>query len=921
MSFYFWYDGRSHLKIQYYLFKYAMKGRDTAIPTCITQKLTSICHFLVVEYVLINMTKKMNANQFTLKAQEVIQAAQQKAMDFGHQQVENSHLLHALLEIDTSVIPYISKQLQWNNTLILQLLRAALDRLPKVDNTDLAFSQKASATLLKANSLAKKNKDDFVATDHLLMAIQQSNDTAGQILKDQGVKKTDLEKAVAQLRHGDKTTTSSSDISYNALEKYARNLNHQAQVGQLDPVIGRDEHIRRLLQILSRRTKNNPILVGEPGTGKTAIAEGLAHRIIGGDVPENLKEKTLYALDMGALIAGAKYKGEFEERLKGVIKEVTQSDGQILLFIDEIHTLVGAGGGEGAMDAANILKPALARGELRAIGATTLDEYQKYFEKDKALERRFQKVVVKEPSVDDAISILRGLKETYEAHHKVRIKDEAIVGAVQLSDRYISNRFLPDKAIDLMDEAAAKLRMEINSKPEELDQFDRRIRQLEIELVAIQREKEKSKINEINRMLANLKEERKAIFTQWVQEKEVVDNIQKNKAEIDQLRLEAEQAEREGDYGKVAEIRYGKLQTLNASLEKLQKELLEQQSTDPLIKEEVIFDDIAEVVAKWTGIPVQKMLQKERNKLMQLESYLHQRMVGQEPAVIAVSDAIRRSRSGLQDIKKPMGSFLFLGTTGVGKTELAKALAEVLFDNENNLTRIDMSEYQERHSVSRLIGAPPGYVGYDEGGQLTEAVRRKPYSVILLDEIEKAHPDTFNILLQVLDEGHLTDNKGRVADFKNTLIIMTSNIGNLEIKEAFESEEKFDVAERNAKQKVLMLLKRNIRPEFLNRIDDILVFSPLTLKEIQQIVALQFQSIAAQLSQQGITLTATKEALSLIAREGFNPEYGGRPIKRALQKKVVNLLSKALLNETIQSKQDVVVDAFEGKIVIRNTPH
>ena len=863
----------------------------------------------------------MNANQFTLKAQEVIQAAQQKAMDFGHQQVENSHLLHALLEIDTSVIPYISKQLQWNTTLILQLLRAALDRLPKVENTDLAFSQKASATLLKANSLAKKNKDDFVATDHLLMAIQQSNDTAGQILKDQGVQKTDLEKAVARLRQGDKTTTSSSDTSYHALEKYARNLNHQAQVGQLDPVIGRDEQIRRLLQILSRRTKNNPILVGEPGTGKTAIAEGLAHRIIGGDVPENLKEKTLYALDMGALIAGAKYKGEFEERLKSVIKEVTQSDGQILLFIDEIHTLVGAGGGEGAMDAANILKPALARGELRAIGATTLDEYQKYFEKDKALERRFQIVVVEEPSVDDAISILRGLKETYEAHHKVRIRDEAIVGAVQLSDRYISNRFLPDKAIDLMDEAAAKLRMEIDSKPEELDQFDRRIRQLEIELVAIQREKEKSKINEINRMLANLKEERKAIFTQWIQEKEVVDNIQKNKAEIDQLRLEAERAEREGDYGKVAEIRYGKLQTLNASLEKLQKELLEQQSTDPLIKEEVIFDDIAEVVAKWTGIPVQKMLQKERNKLMQLESYLHQRMVGQEPAVIAVSDAIRRSRSGLQDVRKPMGSFLFLGTTGVGKTELAKALAEVLFDNENNLTRIDMREYQERHSVSRLIGAPPGYVGYDEGGQLTEAVRRKPYSVILLDEIEKAHPDTFNILLQVLDEGHLTDNKGRVANFKNTLIIMTSNMGSLEIKEAFESEEKFDIAERNAKQKVLMLLKRNIRPEFLNRIDDILVFSPLTLKEIQQIVSLQFQSIAAQLSQQGITLTATKEALNLIAREGFNPEYGGRPIKRVLQKKVVNSLSKALLNETIQSKQDVVVDAFEGKIVIRNTPH
>ena len=862
--------------------------------------------------------KNMNTNQFTIKTQEVLQAAQQKAVDLGQQQVENSHLLYALLKIDTSIIPYVAKQLQLNLPLILKLVTAEINRLPKVEGGTLSFSQKASNTLLRANSLAKKQNDDFVATDHLLLALNAANDAAGRILKDQGIQKTDLAKAIAYLRQGEKTTSASMEDRYQALDKYARNLNQQAQEAQLDPVIGRDEEIRRLLQILSRRTKNNPILVGEPGTGKTAIAEGLAHRIIAGDVPENLKDKILYALDMGALIAGAKFKGEFEERLKSVIKEVAKSDGQLLLFIDEIHTLVGAGGGEGAMDAANILKPALARGELRIIGATTLDEYQKYFEKDKALERRFQKVLVEEPNVDDAISILRGLKEKYETHHKVRIKDDAIVGAVQLSHRYISDRFLPDKAIDLMDEAAAKLRMEINSKPEELDGLDRRIRQLEIELVAIQREKDDTKIQKLNQELAHLKESRIQLFSQWSREKEVVDGIQKVKSDIEQLRVQAERAEREGDYGKVAEIRYGRLQAAHEELDAFQKELSKQQADDSLIKEEVLFDDIAEVVAKWTGIPVQKMMQSDREKLLHLESQLHQRMVGQEAAVSAVSDAIRRSRSGLQDAHKPIGSFLFLGTTGVGKTELAKALAEVLFDNENNLTRIDMSEYQERHAVSRLIGAPPGYVGYDEGGQLTEAVRRKPYSVILLDEIEKAHPDTFNILLQVLDEGRLTDNKGRVADFKNAVVIMTSNIGSRDIQQAFESEADFDTAEAKAKNQVLSLLKQNVRPEFLNRIDDVLVFSPLTRKEIQKIVALQFQILARRLSEQNIQLNATSEALEFLAEKGFDPEYGGRPVKRVLQKQVVNALSKELLNESIQPNQEVTLDVFEEKIVFKN---
>lgn len=861
----------------------------------------------------------MNANKFTLKAQEVLQAAQQLALERKHHYVENAHLFLALLQNDKAVIPFVIKQLQWNLPLIVQLVEAELKTFATASDPQLAFSQNASKTLLAASSLAQKQKDDYVATDHLLLALFDGNESPSRILKDQGVKRVELEKTIAQLRQGEKVTSATNEETYQALERYARDLNQQALDGKLDPVIGRDDEIRRLLQILSRRTKNNPILVGEPGTGKTAIAEGLAHRIVAGDVPENLKDKTLFTLDMGALIAGAKYKGEFEERLKNVIKEVTHSDGQILLFIDEIHTLVGAGGGgEGAMDAANILKPALARGELRAIGATTLDEYQKYFEKDKALERRFQKVMVDEPSVESAISILRGLKEKYENYHKVLIKDDAIVGAVQLSDRYISNRFLPDKAIDLMDEAAAKLRMEINSKPEELDDLDRRIRQIEIELVAIRREKDSVKIDALTQELANLKEQRAGVFNKWSSEKEVVDGIQKAKAETEQLKLEADRAEREGDYGKVAEIRYGKMQTTQEQLEKLQKEWQAQQSDDSLINEEVRYDDIAEVVAKWTGIPVQKMLQSDREKLLHLEDELHQRLVGQEAAVVAVSDAIRRSRAGLQDQNRPIGSFLFLGTTGVGKTELAKALAEVLFDDESNVTRIDMSEYQERHSVSRLIGAPPGYVGYDEGGQLTEAVRRKPYSVILLDEIEKAHPDTFNILLQVLDEGRLTDNKGRVADFKNSVIIMTSNIGSPDIQQAFETHTDFEKAETAAKKAVLALLKHQVRPEFLNRIDDILVFSPLTQNEIEQIVQLQFDKIAHRLHTQNIHLKATSEAIVELARQGFDPEYGGRPVKRVLQKQVLNALSKSLLEGAIQSDQTVVADAFEGTIVFRN---
>jgi ATP-dependent Clp protease ATP-binding subunit ClpB len=861
----------------------------------------------------------MNLNNLTTKAQESVQQAQQLAFENEHQQIENEHLFQGILETDDNVIPYIFSKLNINSALLKQLNQSALKSFPKVSGGTQMLSQKASQTLMNAIAIAKKQKDEYVATEHLLLALFDSKSTVSKMLQDQGVSKSNLSEVIKELRKGEKITSASAEQNYNALNKYAKNLNQLAQEGKLDPVIGRDEEIRRLLQILSRRTKNNPILVGEPGTGKTAIAEGLAHRIIEGDVPENLKEKQIFALDMGALIAGAKYKGEFEERLKSVIKEVTQSAGDLVLFIDEIHTLVGAGGGEGAMDAANILKPALARGELRAIGATTLDEYQKYFEKDKALERRFQKVMVEEPDKESAISILRGIKEKYEAHHKVRIKDEAIIGAVTLSDRYINNRFLPDKAIDLMDEAAAKLRMEINSKPEELDTLDRKIRQIEIELVAIKREKDQDKIKKLNLELSELKEERKTLFARWSQEKEIVDNIQQTKIEIENLKSQADRAEREGNYGAVAEIRYGKLQESEDKIQNLQETLAKNQSEDSLIKEEITYDDIADVVAKWTGVPVSKMLQSDKEKLLKLENLLHQRLIGQEKAVAAVSDAIRRSRAGLQDSNRPIGSFLFLGTTGVGKTELAKALAEALFDDESNITRIDMSEYQERHAVSRLVGAPPGYVGYEEGGQLTEAVRRKPYSVILLDEIEKAHPDTFNVLLQVLDEGRLTDNKGRLADFKNAIIIMTSNLGSHEIQAAFESNPKFEEAESVAKEQVLQLLKRQIRPEFLNRIDDIVLFSPLTQKEIKQIVKLQIGLINNRLKDQEIEIIATEEAIEQLAHLGFDPQYGGRPVKRVLQTQILNPLSKRLLSEKLDKSGAITVDYFNQQFIFRNS--
>ena len=861
----------------------------------------------------------MNLNNLTIKAQESVQNAQQIAFESEHQQIENEHLFQGILETEDNVVPYIFSKLNIEIKLLKTLNFNELKRFPKVKGATQVFGQKTAQTLMNAVALAKKQGDEYVAIEHLLLALFESKSTISKILKDQGATKDKLQTTIQTLRKGEKITSASAEQNYNALEKYAKNLNQLARKGQLDPVIGRDEEIRRLLQILSRRTKNNPILIGEPGTGKTAIAEGLAHRIIEGDVPENLKEKQIFALDMGALVAGAKYKGEFEERLKSVIKEVTQSAGDLVLFIDEIHTLVGAGGGEGAMDAANILKPALARGALRAIGATTSDEYQKYFEKDKALERRFQKVGVEEPNTESAISILRGIKDKYEAHHKVRIKDEAIIGAVTLSDRYISNRFLPDKAIDLMDEAAAKLRMEINSKPEGLDTLDRKIRQIEIELVAIKREKDQDKIKKLNFELSELKEARKSLFSRWSQEKEVVDNIQQTKTDIENLKAQADRAEREGDYGTVAEIRYGKLQESETKIKMLQKQLAENQAEDSLIKEEVNFEDIAEVVAKWTGIPVSKMLQSDKEKLLKLEEVLHQRLIGQEKAVGAVSDAIRRSRAGLQDQNRPIGSFLFLGTTGVGKTELAKALAEVLFDDENNITRIDMSEYQERHSVSRLVGAPPGYVGYEEGGQLTEAVRRKPYSVVLLDEIEKAHPDTFNLLLQVLDEGRLTDNKGRLADFKNTLIIMTSNLGSHEIQAAFESHKEFATAEREAKTAVMQLLKAQIRPEFINRIDDLILFSPLTKSEIKKIVALQFNHLTERLKEQQLSLSASDEALNQLAVLGFDPQYGGRPVKRVIQQQVLNPLSKALLGEDLTKDQQVILDYFDDRFVFRNS--
>ena len=861
----------------------------------------------------------MNINKFTIKSQEAIQLSQQLAQSHGQQQIENEHIFKAIFEVDENVAPFILKKLNVNVPLFIQILDSTIQSFPKVSGGQLMLSRTANTTLNEAEIIAKKMDDEFVSIEHLILAIFDSKTKAAQILKDQGVTGKGLKAAIEELRKGERVTSASAEETYNSLNKYAKNLNELARAGKLDPVIGRDEEIRRVLQILTRRTKNNPMLVGEPGVGKTAIAEGLAHRIVDGDVPDNLKDKIVYSLDMGALIAGAKYKGEFEERLKAVVKEVTSAEGDIVLFIDEIHTLVGAGGGEGAMDAANILKPALARGELRAIGATTLDEYQKYFEKDKALERRFQKIIVEEPDTESAISILRGIKEKYETHHKVQIKDDAIIAAVELSQRYITNRFLPDKAIDLMDEAASKLRMEINSKPEELDVLDRKIMQLEIEIEAIKREKDESKLKILGMDLANLKEDRNEIYTKWKSEKDVVDNIQAVKTEIEDFKYEAERAEREGDYGKVAEIRYGKIKEAQERLDVLVKQLQENQSGTSLIKEEVTREDIAEVVAKWTGIPVMKMLQGEREKLLNLEDELHHRVVGQEEAIQAVSDAVRRSRAGLQDMKKPVGTFLFLGTTGVGKTELAKALAEYLFDDENAMTRIDMSEYQERHSVSRLVGAPPGYVGYDEGGQLTEAVRRKPYSVILLDEIEKAHPDIFNILLQVLDEGRLTDNKGRLADFKNTIIIMTSNMGSQIIQDKFENlKGSTEAATEAAKIEVLALLKQIVRPEFINRIDEIVMFTPLTTENIAKIVGLQLKSVTKMLALQGITMGATPEAIAYLSEKGYDPQFGARPVKRVIQRDVLNELSKEILSGKITTDSIVLIDAFNGKLVFRN---
>ena len=839
----------------------------------------------------------MQENQLTQTSQQVLHAAQKIAQKQQHAAVTEEHILAGLLQEDTQVLPYLMQQ----NNIVLPSVKAALEqhlkRQATVEGSAPQFSPAAMRCLQNALQFAQKRGDAYIATLHLLYSLLQSGSTASQILKDAGIQPKQLEKTIEEMQKGEKIHSPNAEQQFQALEKYAKNLNTLARENKLDPVIGRDDEIRRLLQILSRRTKNNPILVGEPGTGKTAIAEGLAHRIVDGDIPENLKNKQLYALDMGALIAGAKFKGEFEERLKAVIKEVIEAAGDILLFIDEIHTLVGAGGGQGAMDAANILKPALARGELRAIGATTLDEYQKYFEQDKALERRFQKVTVDEPDVESAISILRGLKERYENHHKVQIQDEAIVGAVILSNRYITNRFLPDKAIDLIDEAAAKLRMEINSKPEELDALERKIRQIEIELVALKKEKAKDKIQGLQKELATYKEERDTLYSQWKQEKEKVEQIQERKEHLEQLKQEADRAEREGDLALVAEIRYGKIVQEQASLSQLQQELEENKTEDALIKEEVGYEDIAEVIEKWTGIPASKLVSSEREKLLQLEDALHRRLIGQEKAVIAVADAIRRSRAGLQDPHKPLGTFLFLGMTGVGKTELAKALAAELFNDESALTRIDMSEYQEAHAVSRLVGAPPGYVGYDEGGQLTEAVRRKPYSVILLDEIEKANPDIFNTLLQVLDEGRLTDNKGRLADFKNSILIMTSNLGSEAIQVSFEENAAFNEAEKVAKERVMQALKMQVRPEFLNRIDDILLFSPLTKNEIQQIVDLQIKQLAQRFEVQGLHLEARPEAVKLLAEWSFDPIFGGRPVKRILQEKVLNPLSKALLKE------------------------
>lgn len=854
----------------------------------------------------------MNLNNFTIKAQEVVQQAQVIAATNGQQAIESGHILKAILSTDEQTVSFLLKKLNVNITRIGQAVDAVVNSYPKVSGVDHGsfLSQAANQALIKAQAQLKSFGDEFVAVEHILLGLLVGSDSIANLLKDAGINEKDLRLAINALRGDAKVTSQSGDAQYNALSKYAKNLNELAQKGKLDPVIGRDEEIRRVLQILSRRTKNNPVLIGEPGVGKTAIAEGLAHRIVSGDVPENLKSKQVFSLDMGALIAGAKYKGEFEERLKAVVKEVTGSDGEIILFIDEIHTLVGAGGGgEGAMDAANILKPALARGELRSIGATTLAEYQRYIEKDKALERRFQKVYVEEPDTEAAISILRGLKERYEVHHKVRIKDEAIIAAVELSQRYISDRFLPDKAIDLMDEAASKLRLEIDSVPEEIDQLNRRIMQLEIEREAIKREGDETKVADLSMEIANLQEETNAVKAIWQSEKILVDGIQLAKQEIENLKVEAEQAERAGDFGKVAEIRYGRIKDAEAKVIELKTKLQEQQTTKAMVKEEVDSEDIADVVSRWTGIPVTRMLQSEREKLLHLEEELHKRVVGQEEAIAAISDAIRRSRAGLSDPKKPIGSFIFLGTTGVGKTELAKALASYLFNQEDSMVRIDMSEYQEKHTVSRLIGAPPGYVGYEESGQLTEAIRRRPYSVVLLDEIEKAHPDVFNILLQVLDDGRLTDNKGRTANFKNTIIIMTSNIGSHLIQEKFEkyNDANKDELMAEAKINVMDLLKRSIRPEFLNRIDDIIMFTPLSREDVRKIVELQFVDISAKLNEQGVSIEMTEEALDWLSQLGYDPQFGARPLKRVLQRKILNELSKEILMGNIHKDSKIAV--------------
>ena len=862
----------------------------------------------------------MNFNNFTIKSQEAVQQAVNVTQARGQQAIEPVHLLAGVLKVGENVTNFIFQKLGMNAQQIALVIDKQIDSLPKVSGGEPYLSRESNEILQRAVQYSKEMGDEFVSLEAIILALLNVKSTVATILKDAGMTDKELRSAIAELRKGEKVTSQSSEDTYQSLSKYAINLNEAARSGKLDPVIGRDEEIRRVLQILSRRTKNNPILIGEPGTGKTAIVEGLAHRIIRGDVPDNLKNKQIFSLDMGALVAGAKYKGEFEERLKSVVNEVVKAEGSIILFIDEIHTLVGAGKGEGAMDAANILKPALARGELRSIGATTLDEYQKYFEKDKALERRFQTVMVAEPDTLSTISILRGLKERYENHHKVRIKDEAIIAAVELSNRYITERFLPDKAIDLMDEAAAKLRMERDSVPEELDEISRHLKQLEIEREAIKREKDEPKLQQLNKEIAELKEQETSYKAKWQSEKELVNKIQQNKQEIEQLKFEAEKAEREGDYGKVAEIRYGKLQALENEIKDIQEDLKHKQGDSAMIKEEVTAEDIADVVSRWTGIPVNKMLQSERDKLLHLEQELHLRVVGQDEAIAAVSDAVRRSRAGLQDPKRPIGSFIFLGTTGVGKTELAKALADYLFDDESLMTRIDMSEYQEKHSVSRLIGAPPGYVGYDEGGQLTEAVRRKPYSVVLFDEIEKAHPDVFNILLQVLDDGRLTDNKGRTVNFKNTIIIMTSNLGSAYIQSQFEkiNDENREVVIEETKKEVMSMLKKTIRPEFLNRIDETIMFLPLNREEIEQIVMLQINGIKNMLAGNGITLKMTDEAVRFIASTGYDPEFGARPVKRAIQRYLLNDLSKKLLSQEVDRSKPIIVETAGDGLKFRN---